>query len=96
MHDDIPVIEDKPAFFRLPFHAPFFLMFLFGRLEYALGERVKHTVTGAIANDEIIGKRCDVLDVEKQNVFALFVLQDGNDLMGKFECVQISPLSLSL
>jgi hypothetical protein len=92
MHDDIPVIEDKPTLFRLPFYAPFFLMFLFGRLEYTFGECVKHTVTGAVANDKIIGKRCDVLDVEKQNVFALLVLQGGNDLMGKFECVQISPL----
>ena len=31
---------------------------------------------------------------KKQDVFALFVLQGVDDFMGKFECVQISPLFL--
>ena len=93
MHNHVAVIHDEPAFARLPFDASLFLVILFQGFEYALRERVEHTVTGAVADDEKIGKRCDILDVEKQDVFRLFVFQSVNDLMCKFECVQISPLS---
>jgi hypothetical protein len=92
MHHHIAVIQQEPALLGLPFDAPFFLMFLFGCLQHPFGKRVEHPVAGAVANDEIICKRRDVFDVEKQDVFALFVLQGGDDLMCKFECVQISPL----
>jgi len=92
MHDYIPVVEHKPAFLSLPFDASFFLMFLFGCLQHTFGERVEHPVACAVANDEIICKRRDVFDVEKQDVFTLFVLQGGDNFMCKFECVQISPL----
>jgi hypothetical protein len=67
-------------------------MLLFGRLQHAFGKRVKHTVAGTVTNDKIICKRRDVFDVEKQDVFALSVLQGVDDLLGKFKCVQISPL----
>jgi hypothetical protein len=91
MDDHIPVIEDKPAFLGLTLHAALFLVVFLCGFEYRLGKRVEHPVTGAVADDEIIGKRRDVFDVEKQDVFALFVLQGVDDFMGKFECVQISP-----
>jgi len=94
MNDYITVIEDQPAFLGLALHTAFFLMILLCGFEDCLGERVEHPVAGAVADDEIIGKRCDVLDVEKQDVLALFVLQGVDDLMGKFECVQISPLTV--
>ena len=91
MDDHIPIIEHKPAFLRLSFDTAFFLVVLLGRFQHAFGKRVEHTVAGAVADDEIIGKRCNVFDVEKQDVFTLFVLQGGDDFMCKFECVQISP-----
>ena len=84
MHDDIAIVEDKPALFRPAFNASLFLMFLLGGFQHAFGECVEHTVAGAIADDEITGKRCDVFDVEKQDVFALSVLQGGDDFMCKF------------
>ncbi len=92
MHDHITVVEHKPAFLGLPFHAALFLVILFCGFEHRLGERVEHTVAGAVADDKIIGKGSDVFDVENQDVFTLFVLQGGDDFMGKFECVQRSPL----
>jgi len=91
MHDHVAVIEDEPAFLCLSFHAALFLVILLGGFDDTFGERVQHTVAGAVADDEVISKRCDVFDVEKQDVFALFVLQGFNDFMCKFECVQISP-----
>ena len=96
MYNNITVIKDKPAFLGLALDTALFLVILFCGFEHSLGERVKHAVAGAVADDKIIGKRCDVLDVEKQDVFTLFVLQGGDDFMCKFECVQISPQGLSL
>ncbi len=92
MYDHIPVIENEPTFLCLPFHAAFFLVVLLGGFGYGFRERVEHTVTGAVADHEVVGKRRDVLDIEQQDVFALFVLQGGDDFMSKFECVQRSPL----
>jgi hypothetical protein len=71
-------------------------VFQFCRFEHAFGQRVKHTVAGAIADHKIICKRCDVLDVEEQDVFTLSVLQRFDDFMSKIKCVQISPHILSL
>ena len=91
MHDHVTVIHDEPAFARLSLHASLFLVVFFQGFEHAFGERVQHTVAGTVADDEIIGKRSDILDVEQQNVFALFVLQGFDDFMGKIESVQVSP-----
>jgi len=91
VHDHVTEIHDEPALARLPFHASLFLVVLFRGFEHALGKRVQHAVTGAITNDKIISKRCDTFDVEKQDVFALFVLQGIDDFMCKIESVQISP-----
>jgi len=62
--------------------------------KHAFGEGVEHAVACAIANDEIISEGCDIFDVKKQDVFALFVLQGIDDFMCEFECVQISPLKV--
>ena len=91
MYNDIAIIEHKPAFVGLPLDASFFLMFLFGCLQHTFGKRVQHAVAGTVANDKIICKRRDVFDIEKKDVFALFILQGCDDFMGKFKCVQISP-----
>ena len=84
MYHYIPIIEHKPALMSLTLDPPFFLMFLFGGFQHTFGKRVEHPVTGAVADHEIICKRRDVFDVKKQDVFALFVLQGGDDLMCKF------------
>ena len=84
MHDYIAVIEHQPSFPRLAFDTAFFLVVLFGGFQHALGQRVEHAVTGAVAQHEVVGKGCDVFDVEKQDIFALSVLQGFDDFMGKF------------
>lgn len=94
MHNHIAKVHDQPAFARFPFHAALLFVVRFGCLQHTFGERIEHAVAGAVAEDEIIGKGGNPLDVEKQDVFALFVLQGFDDFMGKFECVQVSPLDL--
>ena len=93
MNHHVAVIEYKPAFLGTTFHPSLFLMFLLCDFQHALGKRVEHAIAGTIADNKIICKGCDVFDVKKQNVFALFVLQSGDDLMCKVKCVQISPLN---
>lgn len=93
MNDNIPVVHDKPAFLRFAVHAALFLVIFFCRFEHTFGERIQHSVAGAVADDKIIGKGCNVFDIEKQNILTLFVLQGFDDLMCKFECVQFSPRS---
>jgi hypothetical protein len=84
MDDYIPIIEDEPAFARLSLHTAFFLVILLCGFQYTFGKCVEHTVTGAIAENKVISKGCDVFDVEQQDVFALFVLQGFDDFLGKF------------
>ena len=83
MHYHVAKIKHKPAFAGLSFDTSSFLIIFLGCFQNALGKRVEHTVTGTAANHEIIGKRCNVFDVQKQDVFALMVLQSVDDFMGK-------------
>jgi hypothetical protein len=81
MHDYIAIIHNKPALARLPFQATFFLVIPFGGLQHTFCQGVEHTVAGAVADNEIIGKRSDIFDVKEQDVLALFVLQGFDDFM---------------
>ncbi len=83
MYDNISEIQQQPAFTGLSFDAALLLVILFGRLKHALGERVEHAVTCPVTDDEVIGKGCYFFNVEKQDVFALFVLQGFNNFMCK-------------
>ena len=91
MYDHIAIIEQEPAFFCLSLNTAFFLVVLFGCFQYTFRECVQHSVAGAVAENEIVGERCNVFDVQKEDVFALSVLQGFNDFMCQFKCVQISP-----
>jgi hypothetical protein len=84
MNHYIAEVEHEPAFARLSLYAAFLFIVLLGRFQHALGKRVEHAIAGPVADDEVIGKRCNILDVKKQDVFALFVLQGFDDFMGKF------------
>jgi len=92
VHNHVAVIEQEPAFPGLSLQAAFFLVIFLRRFQHGFGERGQHAVAGAVAYNEIISKRCDIFDVEKQDVFTLFVLQGIDDFMREFECVQVSPL----
>ena len=84
MYDHISIIQHQPAFTGLAFHAAFFLIILFCGFEHALGQRVEHTLTGTVADDEVVGKRRYIFNIKKQDVLALFVLQGLDNLMCKF------------
>lgn len=73
-HD--PTITGKTLFFAFPFI--FFSDFVNG----GIGKGIKHAVTGAGTDDEIIGKGCDFFDVHQDDVFTLFVFKGVYDVAG--------------
>jgi hypothetical protein len=51
------------------------LEFIAGRVDDGIPQSVQHTITGAVSDDKIIGKGCNVLDIKQEKIFALFLLQ---------------------
>jgi hypothetical protein len=84
MYDHVAVIEHEPAFAGLALHTAFLFIIVLGGLQHTFGKCVEHAVAGTVADDEVICKRCNILDVKQQDVFTLFVLQGFDDFMGKF------------
>jgi len=84
MNDDIAIIYDYPAVTgeALQF-APFFT---FGAniIDVGFGERVKHAVTGAGADDEIISKGYDVFQIDQDNILPFFIFKGVYDFTSKF------------
>jgi len=87
----VTVVEHDPSTGRIAFDLSFLLVVLADGFVHALGERVEHTVAGAVADDEVIGERSYILDVDQQDVFAFFIFQGIDDGAGKFESFQVSP-----
>jgi hypothetical protein len=67
------------------------MMFLADAFGCAVCERVQHPVTGAGADDKIIGKGSNIFYIEQDNIFSLFIFQGVDNGAGKFKCVQSSP-----
>lgn len=64
MHNHVAVIEHEPAFVGFPVDTALFLVIFFRSFQDAFGERVKHAVAGAVADDEVIGKGRNVFDIQ--------------------------------
>ncbi len=94
MHDHIAVIHDHPAVAGESLYLSLLSMGGVDAFIRGIGERIEHTVAGACAKDEIIGKGYDVFQFDQDDVFSLFVFQGIHDFTGKFESVQGSPHGL--
>ncbi len=84
MEDNIAKVHDDPAVAGEALLFAFFLMFDANVFYDGFGEGVDHTVAGAGANDEIIGKGYDVFQVDKDDVFSLFIFKGVYDFTSKF------------
>lgn len=82
MNDYIAIVYHYPPFPRFAFPAAFLFVLLLGALQYIFGQGIQHTVAGAVADDEIIGEGGNVLDVEQEDVFTLFLFQGAYDEAG--------------
>ena len=94
MHDHITIIDDHPAIAGETLLFSLFLMFGAEVFDGGFRERVDHAVTGAAADDEIVGKRDDAFQVYQDNIFTLFIFKGVYDFACEFQCVQVSPHGL--
>lgn len=83
MDDHVAKVHHQPAIVGFALDAAVLFVLAFDRLQHRLGERVQHAVTRPCADDEIIGKGRDLLDIDQQNVFTLFVFQGIHNGTGK-------------
>ena len=91
MCDDIAIVHDDPAVAGQSAFETLLMMFLADAFGRAVCKRVQHPVTGAGADDKIIGKGSNIFYIEQDNIFSLFIFQGIDNGACKFECVQGSP-----
>ena len=84
MDNHIAIIYDHPAIAGEALLLSFFLMFGANIFDGSFGKRVDHAVTGAGADNKIVGKRNDVFQVYQDDIFALFVFKGVYDFTCKF------------
>lgn len=84
MEDDIAKVHDDPAVAGEALLFSLFLVLGADIFDGGFGEGVDHAVAGAGANNEIIGKRNDFFQINKDDVFSLFVFQGVYDFTSKF------------
>ena len=75
MHDHVPIVNHDPAFARLPLYLALLAVCLVYGIDGCGREGAEHAVAGAGAQDEVVGKGCDVFDVEQEDVLAFFVFE---------------------
>lgn len=84
MDNHITEIHDHPAVAgETLFFAPHFMLFAHVVMD-GICERIDHAVAGACADDEIISKRNDILNVDKDNIFSFFVFYGVDNFTCKF------------
>lgn len=94
MQDHIAKISNHPAISRQTLLFPLLLMFDTNIIQHGIREGIDHAVAGAGADDEIISKGNNFLNIDQDNIFSLFIFQRVDDFTSKFQCVQGSPHSL--
>ena len=94
MHDHISQINQHPTALCIAFFFTDHLKFFFDIFQNGIGKAFDHPFAAAGAEDEIIGKRGNILNVHQQDIFTLFVLQGVDNTAGKFDWFQNSPLQL--
>ena len=91
MDNHVAIIHNDPAGIGCPFDAAFFVVLLARFVIDTVRKRVQHAVAGAGADDEIIGKGCDFVNIEQDNIFALLFFQGIYNGMSKIKRFQFSP-----
>ncbi len=84
MNNNIAVIYDYPAVAGEALLFSSFFMFGANIFDGGFGERVYHAVTGAGADDEIVGKRDDFFQIYQDDVFPFFIFKGVYDFTSKF------------
>ncbi len=78
MHNNITQINNQPTVRWVAFTTRNDGKLLLHRLAYHIRKTVQHAVTGARADDKVIGQVRRFMNIQKDDVFPFFVLQRLN------------------
>jgi hypothetical protein len=84
MDNDIAIVHDDPAVTGVALFFAFLLVLLADVIDGGVGKRVEHAVTGAGADNEIVGKRNDLFQVDQDDILPFGIFQRVYDFAGKF------------
>ncbi len=94
MDDNITIIQHQPAGVGFSFD-PAFPFVLFKRFfDHPIGQSIQHAVAGGGTDYKIIREGSNLFDIQQDNIFTFFIFQGIDNGMGKFKCIQISPLDI--
>ena len=88
MNNHIAEVHHHPTFVRLSLDTASPLVLFVDGLLHRFRQRVQHAAAGAGADHEIIGKGCDFLDIDQQDIFTLFIFQGFYNGTSQVKCVQ--------
>jgi hypothetical protein len=91
MDDHIAKVHDEPAVAGEAFLFALLAVPLPYIFHHGIREGIQHAVAGAGADDEVICKGDDFLEVDQDDIFTLLILKGIYDFTSKFQCFQISP-----
>jgi hypothetical protein len=84
MYDRIAIIHDHPAVAGKALLLSLFVIFGSDVIYNGIRQCIEHAVAGAGANNKIVGKRDNALQVDQDNIFPLFVFKGVYNFAGKF------------
>jgi len=84
MDDNIAIVHNDPAIAGVALFFAFLLVLFADVINGGIGKRVEHAVAGASADNEIVGKRNDLFQVDQDDIFPFGIFQGVYDFSGKF------------
>lgn len=91
MHHHIAVVYDDPALPGLPLPVPAPVVLVIHCFESGVRQRIEHSIAGSRAQDEVVCERCDLPNIEKEDLFAFLAFKRFHNSVRQVKCVQVSP-----
>lgn len=75
MQDDVPKVNQQPAILRGAFNSAFQMILFSNAFNCCVCQRADHTVAGAGADDKVIRKIRDRVNIQQEDIFSLFIFK---------------------
>jgi hypothetical protein len=91
MHNDVITVNNHPTGGGFALRAGFEIIFCAHFVANGIGQGIEHSVAAACANDKIVGKGYNALQVDQDDLFGFFFFKGVDNGMGNFKRIQGSP-----
>ncbi len=92
MHDDIAKIDQHPSVLRLALNSSTLAELFLNPLCSGIRQGLQHAIAGARANNEILCKIGEVMNVHQDDIFTFFIFQNIYKVACNLNGFQDSPL----